>query len=996
MKKYLLIAFIFISLDTNAQNYLINFAGTGASSTVTSVKVENLTSGVNCVINGNDILSISNVLTSINGIEKDPSIETKIYPNPMIDYSTFVVFPRVSGTAFLSVFDMTGKLVSKVKYFFNDSPQQFRLSGFRSGVYLITVDGSNYRYSTKLISYGNANGVIRIEQLFSKQELEFEKVKKSSKGAMDAVRFEYNPGDMLKFTGTSGIYSTVKTLVPTKDETITFNFIPCTDANSNNYPIVEIGDQIWMGTDLRATKFNDGTIITNITDEAEWQGLITPAYCWLHNYINSTVGGGALYTFYVVAYQDKDICPVGWHVPTNDEWNILANYLGSDIAGGKLKERGTDLWLSPNTGADNSTGFTAYPDGSRYNNGLFYDSGWRNSYWTSTSSSGSGIGRRLVAYSSNIETFYSPKNFGSHIRCVNGVISIPKLTTSLITDIFYTSATAGGNVTSDGGSFISEEGICISTSSNPTTSDSKIILNYHTIGVFTIPITNLVQNTTYYVRAYATNKVGTAYGEQISFKTLPSYGLDVTTAPISFSSQIGATGGGSVASDGAAVITERGICISVNPNPVISDRKIVTSGSIGSFDSDITGLTANTTYYVRAFATNTLGTTYGREVFFSTKGESGTITDIEGNIYSTIEIGAQIWMTENLRTTKYSDGSSIPNVTDDDTWGAQTSGSFCWYNNDISNKNVYGGLYNHFAVTDLRHLCPTGWHIPSSEEWKNMSSYIEGSNWWSIIPPVTNGEKLRETGTVHWDAPNSGASNTSGFTAVPGGFRTSDGYFVGKGMVGEYWFDFSYSDDPYDLSQIFSVSQGLLQMPYAYNIDGHSVRCISDNIPLPISITTSASSITSFGATLNGQINPENQTVNAIFEYGLTNTYGNSIMANPNSLAGNTISYVNANISGLTSGSTYHYRLKLVYSGGTIFGNDMTFTLPIKVTDIDNNSYNVAIVGKRVWMVEDLRTFKYSDGSPISGVYQYNDFFNQGVPSNNWLYTWSAAMKGAS
>lgn len=157
----------------------------------------------------------------------------------------------------------------------------------------------------------------------------------------------------------------------------------------------------------------------------------------------------------------------------------------------------------------------------------------------------------------------------------------------------------------------------------------------------------------------------------------------------------------------------------------------------------------------------------------------GTVTDIDGNTYQTVKIGDQEWMTQNLRTTKYNDGSIIPNITNNTDWANLSTGAYSWYNNDNVYEQPYGKLYNWFAVDDSRGLCPTGWHVPTDAEWTILTDYLGGS---SIA-----GGYLKEAGTTHWSVPNTGATNKSGFTGLPGGERWTSGVFQAFGFYGAWW-----------------------------------------------------------------------------------------------------------------------------------------------------------------------------------------------------------------
>ena len=135
-----------------------------------------------------------------------------------------------------------------------------------------------------------------------------------------------------------------------------------------------------------------------------------------------------------------------------------------------------------------------------------------------------------------------------------------------------------------------------------------------------------------------------------------------------------------------------------------------------------------------------------------------TVIDVENNVYNTVIIGTQTWMQENLKTTKYRNGTAIPNITDDTAWTTQTTGAYCWYNNDIANKTNYGAFYNYYTVVDSRNLCPTGWHVPTDAEWTILTTYLGGA---SIA-----GIKMKAT--TFWASSNTGTVNSSGFTAFPG------------------------------------------------------------------------------------------------------------------------------------------------------------------------------------------------------------------------------------
>jgi uncharacterized protein (TIGR02145 family) len=358
--------------------------------------------------------------------------------------------------------------------------------------------------------------------------------------------------------------------------------------------------------------------------------------------------------------------------------------------------------------------------------------------------------------------------------------TIPAVTTANVSEIFQTSAISGGNVTANGGAEVTARGVCWNTTGNPDTGDNKTSDGTGT-GIFVSYIEQLSIGTMYYVRAYATNEAGTAYGKEFSFTTDPVMLAALTTATASSVTTSSAVSGGNITNNGGGQITARGVCWATSEDPTTADSKTNDGTGIGSFTSELTGLSPATVYYIRAYAVNSAGTSYGNQVYFNTEAESnaivfnpaltyGEVTDIDGNVYKTITIADQTWMAENLKTTKYSDGTDIPLVTDNSEWASLSTPAYCWYDNDEAAKNndkgtyqeIYGALYNWYAV-DRGNLCPDGWHVPSINEWKAFTGPTGYDNTFS--------DKMREVGQAHWITPNDAATNETGFTALPSGYR---------------------------------------------------------------------------------------------------------------------------------------------------------------------------------------------------------------------------------
>ena len=399
--------------------------------------------------------------------------------------------------------------------------------------------------------------------------------------------------------------------------------------------------------------------------------------------------------------------------------------------------------------------------------------------------------------------------------------AVPSVTTAAVNLIQQTNAYSGGQITSDGGEHVSKLGVCWSTSADPGISDNK---TQDTLGVggFTSHIIGLTPKTMYYVKAYATNSEGTAYGDQVTFTTDDVALPTLSTSGLKSVTLTSAAGGGDISNDGGISVTARGVCWNTTGNPTIADGFTSDGSGKGIFTSTLTGLTLNETYHVRAYATNSLGTDYGNEVQFT---QMEPVLDTDGNAYSVVGIGAQVWLGENLRTTRFNDNLTIPSVTDGTAWANTVTPAFCWYKNDESGfKSTYGGLYNWYAVNTGK-LCPTGWHVPSVDEFVVLLTYLGGD--------IIAGGKLKEAGHTHWISPNLGATNASGFTSLPGGGRynmnSEGGAFSDLGYVGYHWSATTgvSTSKAVSYDMLYSLNS-VLKSEYSKR-DGGSVRCIKDN-----------------------------------------------------------------------------------------------------------------------------------------------------------------------
>jgi len=303
---------------------------------------------------------------------------------------------------------------------------------------------------------------------------------------------------------------------------------------------------------------------------------------------------------------------------------------------------------------------------------------------------------------------------------------------------------------------------------------------------------------------------------------------------------------GTLADMGDKEIVELGICWSESekPDKECSFMELEPPYSTGEFSVIVSGLDPTTTYYFRAFAVMKAVTDYSEERAFTTRpAAENMVMDVNGNIYRTVQIGDQIWMAENLKATKYADRIPIPYVEDNAEWFDFTRESlgFCWYGNVLSHGYVYGGLYTWAAATrafdgisiieeGVQGVCPDGWHLPSDGEWKQLEMHlgmdqdeVDAIKWRGL----DQGGKLKQEGTGYWQAPNAGAVDEAGFSALPGGYRHGSAEFKDVAKTARFWSSTTngygyawYREIDYDTAAVFRDFSGVYR--------GHSVRCVKD------------------------------------------------------------------------------------------------------------------------------------------------------------------------
>ena len=397
---------------------------------------------------------------------------------------------------------------------------------------------------------------------------------------------------------------------------------------------------------------------------------------------------------------------------------------------------------------------------------------------------------------------------------------LANLSTSAATSITANTAQIGANIVSNGGDPITKSGVCWAIHSGPTVGDS-ITTDGVLSGQYTSSLNNLACNTTYYVKAYAINAIGTGYGNEVNFTT--SKGLaTLSTVAISNSVALSATSGGNIISDGGYSVTARGVCWSATPHPTIANFSTVDGTGTGTYASTLTPLASQTMYYVRAYATTSFGTAYGNELAFSAA-SSASVADIDGNVYSYITIGTQTWMTSNLKTTHYQNGDPIINGSTGFNWDSGDSvGAYAFVNGDSTTNKTYGKLYSLGAVRDSRNICPAGWHIPTDAEWQTLEIYegMSPADANTIADRGTIGGKLFVGGSSGLNFQNVGYLYYSSPTVTYYGFGQYGAYFTATAVTSEGNYDRWINDVSGDPGPIGRFYDGL---DY-----GEAVRCVKN------------------------------------------------------------------------------------------------------------------------------------------------------------------------
>ncbi|MCX6225207.1 MAG: T9SS type A sorting domain-containing protein [Bacteroidia bacterium] len=691
-----LVLLVFFTASAEAQNLNMTFTGTGASTHVESVTATNLTTSQSVTLPGNGTL----VLTTGNGIPPGSVLEDQdlVFPNPFSRQATFSTSVKQAQSVTLKIQNFSGQDIAAFHGIVGSGQQGFAIRLKTPGIYSISLTTGRGTFSQKMICMDGQNQENCIQHLgpiSDNQDHQNHSAKPELKGLQTLYSLGFTAGDVIYYKCSNGEHTTIRTDSPVSSVNYQIEFVECADDDGNYYPVVNIGRQTWMAGNLAFLPMvNPST-----------QGSENTPYLYVYNYQGTDTGSarendnfsnyGVLYNWPAALIA----CPSGWHLPSDQEWDWLTNF----------------------SQASELSGFEALPGGVRQTDGNFGSLGKYTGFWSSADIGLSDAWSRHLDFENDLtNSIVEKKSTGFSVRCVRN---------------------------------------------------------------------------------------------QAISETLPT----VNTYPVTGITSFSAEGSGNLISNHAESATDRGICWSTNRNPTLSDGKASAGNGLGVFTVTLSGLTANTTYYLRAFATNSAGTGYGAELSFTTL-EGGTFTDSrDSKTYHYVKIGDQFWMAENLAYLPAVSRPATLSALDPHNYVYGYDGTSVATAETTANYSTYGVLYNRAAALSA---CPAGWHLPTNAEFTRLTNYVGGE--------AIAGFKMKSLRGWNDNAgANGNGDNAFGFTALPGGDIEGTGIFLNVGNYGSFW-----TSDPDGASNgwmwlLDNFNAGAFLHSYPRSI-GVSVRCLKN------------------------------------------------------------------------------------------------------------------------------------------------------------------------
>jgi uncharacterized protein (TIGR02145 family) len=729
------------------------------------------------------------------GNSSEAFILNQNYPNPFQGCTYVSIYRGYKGPLNLVLYDLSGVKLAEYHNGFEKGSQSFVISSSVNGVLILAASDDKNWKSLKIISTGQGNEYSTIQYLEQTHNPE-----KSSLINPNNSGFIFYLGNQMMYTGyASGYHDNTKFDAPTASTTYIFTLTPLTIAviptvttaavtnitqttatsggtvTSDGGATVTARGVCW-NTSSNPTTTNShttdgsgtGTFVSNLT------GLTANTLYYLRAYATNSVGTAYGNELTFTTLPNLTLPTVTTTTVTNIAQTTATS--GGDVTsdgGATVTARGV-CW---NTSSNPTTANSHTSDGS--GTGIFV-------------SNLTGLTPNTLYYVRAYATNSVGTSYGSELTFTTLTLSTPTVTTAAVTNITQTTATSGGNVTSDGGATVTARGVCWNTSSNPTTANSHTSDGSGT-GTFVSNLTGLTPNTLYYVRAYATNSLGTSYGNEVTFTTLTLSVPTVTTADVTNITQTTATSGGTVTSDGGATVTARGVCWNTSPSPTMVNSHTTDGSGTGTFVSNLTGLTLSTLYYVRSYATNSVGTAYGNEVSFTTLGlwscgsqitiyhlASGGVAPVDKTVtYGTVTNipgeTSKCWITSNL-------GADHQATTKDDT--TEASAGWYWQFNRMQG----------YKMTNQGNRTPnTTWINPINEnlDWQSANDpcALEMGNGWRLPTYTEWNDVFTSGGWTDWNGP----WNSNLKLHAAGWLYYTNGNLENRGNLAHFWSNTQYS-----------------------------------------------------------------------------------------------------------------------------------------------------------------------------------------------------------
>lgn len=843
------------------------------------------------------------------------------YPNPFNPRTRIILTLPEANSVKLEVFNILGQKVldENEKYFMaGDNSYDIVLDGMSNGIYLakFTIGGKHIAIRKLMLVYGsqhlNAYSIPHINYSYY-PDRSLISTKLDSLVASSIIIGKKKFADLPMMIGNS---LNLGNLIV---ERYCLG-LPTVYYAGKTYNTVQIGSQCWLKENLEV-----GTMIQGSQDQAN--NWVIEKYCYDNNPNNCAAYGGLYQWAEAVQYQNgatnnlpadpvfsgnvKGICPDGWHIPSKAEFETLSSVVNEN--GNLLKAVGQGIGDGAGT---NNSGFSALLTGLLEHTRNFNNLGIQTSFWSSKESLFFAWIIVLKDDNSIVRQADWAKIAGLNVRCLKDE----------------------------------------QTLETPPT-------------VTTLSVTNITSNS--------------------------------------------ATGGGNVTVEGTSAVTARGVCWSITQNPTTSNDKTTDGRGTGIFTSSITGLSANTTYYVRAYATNSAGTSYGSEISFTTTSESpsavpcpGTPTvTYAGKNYNTVLIGTQCWLKENLDV-----GTMIQGNLDQTNNGVIEK--YC-YDNNPDNCAIYGGLYQWAEVVQYQNgatnylranppfsgyvqgICPPGWHVPTRPEFEILKGAVNN-----------NSNTLKEVG----QGSGSGAgTNTSGFSALFAGKRDYGVYF-GRLNLDAYFWSLTELDNNTAHQMLLLSTNSDIDIFSHYETNGFSVRCIKDEQAIetnPTVSTSSVTNITSSSATSGGNVTSQGSSSVSARGVCYSTTLNPTTSDSKTSDGTGTGSFISS-ISGLKPNTTYYVRAYAVNNSGTSYGNQLTFSTTgssggvacpgVPTVTYAGKIYNTVLIGSQCWLKENLdvgtmiqgNQDQTNNGSLEKYCYENNP---ENCAAYGGLYQWAEAVQ---